>query len=93
MTALEDKIFKFIESEYETKFLGKVKVDVNSTEYTLGIILSNYMIPLYISIQTDNEDTFYNYACKEIQQRNFPVVKYFKLIKNDNNDDQNIVYK
>lgn len=87
MTALEDKIFKFIESEYEVQFLGKVKVDINSTEYTLGITLSNYMIPLYISMQTDDEDIFYNYACKEIQQRNFSVVKYFKLIKNDTNDD------
>lgn len=92
MTALEDKIFKFIESEYEATFLGKVKVDITTEEnqpieYTLGLILSNYMIPLYISMQTNDEDKFYNYVCKELQQRNLSVVKYFKLIKNDTNDD------
>lgn len=93
MTTLETKIFDFIESQYEAKFLGKVKVTIQNGEYCLLLTLSNYMIPMPLCIQTLDEDVFYKYVCKEIQQRNFLVVKYFKLIKNDTNDDKNIVYK
>jgi hypothetical protein len=61
------------------------------SEYTLALTLNNYMIPLYITIQTDSEDKFFTYICKELNTRNFPVVKYFKLIKNDTNDDKDII--
>ena len=91
MTTLETKIFDFIESSYEASFLGKVKVDIKNGEYCLLITLSNYMIPLPICMQAENEDVFFTHICKELNTRNFPIVKYFKLIKNDTNDDKNLI--
>lgn len=93
MTTLETKIFNFIENQYDAEFLGRVKITIKDGEYCLLLTLSNYMIPLPMCIQTDNENDFYKYVCKELTMRNFPIVKYFKLIKNDTNDDQDIVYK
>jgi len=60
-------------------------------EYCLLITLSNYMIPLPICIQCLSDNDFFTYICKELNTRNFPVVKYFKLIKNDTNDDKDII--
>ena len=93
MTALETKIFKYIEEIYKSDFLGKVKVTIKDGEYCLLLTLSNYMIPTNFCYQGISEDEFYTKVAKEISLNDYSIVKHFKLIKNDNNDDQDSIRK
>ena len=80
MTELECRIFNFIECQYKAKFLGSVKVtkDAECT-YTLDIVTDNWMFPISIIKQCTCDEDFYNFATKQIAERNLVRVGYFKL--------------
>lgn len=89
MTELEQKIFDFIECHYKAKFQGVVQVIQSDGDYCLSLTLNNYMIPLKIFYQCDNDDQFYTYITKELIKRNLVRVGYFKLVlENGKNETQ-----
>lgn len=81
MTGLELKIFNFIEEKYKAIFLGKVEIEIKDKEYCLNLSLNNYMIPIIICYQAENDDDFYNKITKELSLRNLVRVDYLKLVK------------
>ena len=90
MTGLESKIFDYIEKTYEVTFSGKVEVIINGNEYTLNLVLNNYMQPINITTQAINDDKFYEFITKELGNRNLVQVQYFKLIKIDDGFEQKL---
>ena len=83
MTGLELKIFNFIEEKYKATFLGKVEVKIDNDEYCLNLSLNNYMVPMVICSQSENDDNFYNFITKELSLRDLVRVDYLKLVKTD----------
>lgn len=84
MTGLEEKVFNYIQTQYEAEFLGKVVITIEGNLYITLITLNNYMIPLQIVIESETEDNFIKLIFKEIKERDLIKVGYLKLIKSSN---------
>lgn len=81
MTGLESKIFNFIETQYSVEFKGTVSVTISNGEYCLSLTLNNYMIPMVLCGQYDNDEKFYSFITKQIAERNLVKVDYLTLKK------------
>lgn len=86
---LENRIFDYIECIYKAEFLGDVQVSISpNCVYTLSLILDNYMAPIEMSFECCSDEEFYQKATKQISQRNFIQVQYFKLILNEGTQER-----
>lgn len=81
LTELEEKILDYMKTLYKAKYKGRLEVHKNNTEYTVIIGVPSYVTPTYISIDTDNEDTFLEYIYSELKNRNYVRMEIYKVIR------------
>jgi hypothetical protein len=70
-----------MENLYNVEYRGRLEVHKNDTEYTLILGVPSYMAPTYISMGTDEEDVFLEYAYSELKNRNYLRIEIYKVIK------------
>lgn len=68
---------------YDAQFVYTAGTDFNPNQYSLAWLENNQDKPMIMVGDFEDEDSFFNYVCKEIDTRRFFLKKVFVLVRTD----------
>lgn len=76
---LEKKILDYIVEIYKANYTGKLEVTNKNGIYVLKLGVPSADIPTNISLQTDNAEEFLEYIKKELRDRGYMRVYFYRI--------------
>ena len=80
---LEQLILDYIRTIYSAEYTGYLKVIKSDGVYTLRLGIPSYMAWTQIAGEFTNDDDFLNYIYKELRERNYMKVYFYKVNRTD----------
>ena len=89
---IEDEIRDLIKHLYKAEYTGTLKVDNTDGIYELRLGVPHDSMPTYISMQCDSKEEFLEFLEKELANREYLRVYYYKikLMQKENKKWKNI---
>ena len=81
---LETKIHDLIRKLYKAKYNGTLEVTNKNGIYVLKLGVPTPELATQISLQTDSEEEFLEYLEKELKDRDYMRVYYYKVKRTEN---------
>lgn len=78
---LESRILDYITKIYKATYTGKLEVNSNKGIYVLTLGVPSADIPTSISLQTDDAEEFMTYIEKELRDRDYMRIHFYRIKK------------
>lgn len=80
---LTQKIIEYMTNLYNAEFVGKIKVEKNDLDYTLTLGIPTGEFETTMSISTDSDEDFLNFAYEELRKRNYVRTDYYRIVREE----------
>lgn len=80
---LEQLILDYIRTIYNADYVGYIKVIKADGVYTLKLGIPSYMAHTHIAGEFTNDNDFLDYIYKELRERNYVKVYFYKVNRTD----------